>query len=751
MEGEETQEVEDNSSSATQLSQSSGVPSLPSGNRLTEISITTDISDSETESDDKCLYDSMKPLLFNKAGLPILVDLAQDTSERSLADADMFTWCGEQQDAEKSRLRSLASMGSKPVKFKPYVNEDRVGSDALPKVSNTTETLSDGLSLGDVKVTLQENGNLLSDRGFLNELLKSIDEKIAEDIPLESQNIHQTGPPTRDPGPDLNWNANLKLQVSKVGKEGPFLVPRYGSQERPDPRQKSCSSHKLAGSRAGHQGLDSKSKFIPTNDENKQHLNSTTEPPPLDGILSQFGLKLTSRDWQKIPEKHVKFDKVHFEVSSESGTDADMSRGKSEAVGREDGEQLHLMQSARILKELTNLRWTLNGWCSVEADPPVDHKSTLHFLQQLLSMLHTHHLQKKYAEEELMKSQSELKRLGKELYVLRGAQENREARLYEADSQLGQMQKDWLGVHMKLQDELQNHHMEVHELKQERDSLQEEIGLMKKDMTKMMATIKSHEQSKFTLEEIQGQLSASRKQAMEVVQENSRLNQHLTEKEKSLQELEMVKLPQAQKDLETVRKKLDDLEIALEQVVRDKAHIEGDLRLLQDQYKTLLERVVEEEDKKEQALKDKAKLERQVEDQAAKMKAMKQELHDYYQGRVEELVGQKSQSLQDQLNTLETNLKGSLEDQLDAQRKSHNHAVTNLQASHEEELKKVRASHMSQLTQLQQEVKALQAENQAMQTQRQGILSAVSSILGPNKEVRPRNKPARTTGKFPPA
>lgn len=350
MEGEETQEVEDNSSSATQLSQSSGVPSLPSGNRLTEISITTDISDSETESDDKCLYDSMKPLLFNKAGLPILVDLAQDTSERSLADADMFTWCGEQQDAEKSRLRSLASMGSKPVKFNPYVNEDRVGSDALPKVSNTTETLSDGLSLGDVKVTLQENGNLLSDRGFLNELLKSIDEKIAEDIPLESQNIHQTGPPTRDPGPDLNWNANLKLQVSKVGKEGPFLVPRYGSQERPDPRQKSCSSHKLAGSRAGHQGLDSKSKFIPTNDENKQHLNSTTEPPPLDGILSQFGLKLTSRDWQKIPEKHVKFDKVHFEVSSESGTDADMSRGKSEAVGREDGEQLHLMQSARILK-----------------------------------------------------------------------------------------------------------------------------------------------------------------------------------------------------------------------------------------------------------------------------------------------------------------------------------------------------------------------------------------------------------------
>ncbi|XP_037790519.1 uncharacterized protein YGR130C-like [Penaeus monodon] len=260
---------------------------------------------------------------------------------------------------------------------------------------------------------------------------------------------------------------------------------------------------------------------------------------------------------------------------------------------------------------------------------------------------------------------------------------------------------------------------------------------MKKDMTRMMGTIKIHEQSKYTLEEMQGQLSASRKQVIEVVQENSRLNQHLKEKEKSLQELEMVKLPQAQKEVETARKKVNDIETALEQVVREKAHLEDDLRLLQDQYKTLLERVVEEEDKKEQALKDKAKLERQVEDLAAKMTVRKQELHDYYQARVEELVGQKSQSLQDQLNTLETKLKGSLEDQLDAQRKSHNHAVTSLQASHEEELKKVRASHMSQLSQLQQEVKALQAENQALQTQRQGIITAVSSILGPNKENQP--------------
>lgn len=349
MEGEETQEVDDNSSSATQLSQSSGVPSLPSGNKLAEISITTDISDSETDGEDKCLYSSMKPLLFKKAGLPILVDLGHDTRERS--DADISAWCGEQQDAEKSRHRSLASVGTKPVKLKPNVNEDRVGSNAPPpKVSNTTENLSDGLSLDDVKVTLQENGNLLSDRGFLNELLKSIDEKIAEDIPMESQNLHQAVPPTRDPGPGLNWNAHLNLQAPKVGKEDPYLVPGYGSQERPDPRQKSRSSHRLTGSGEGHHGLDSKSKFTPTSDENEQHLSSATEPPPLDGILSQFGLKLTSRDWQKVPEKHVKFDKVHFEVSSESGSDTDMSRGRSETEGKEDGEQPHLMQSAKILK-----------------------------------------------------------------------------------------------------------------------------------------------------------------------------------------------------------------------------------------------------------------------------------------------------------------------------------------------------------------------------------------------------------------
>lgn len=65
-----------------------------------------------------------------------------------------------------------------------------------------------------------------------------------------------------------------------------------------------------------------------------------------------------------------------------------------------------------------------------------------------------------------MKSQSELKRVGKELYVLRVAQENREARLREADSQLGQIQNEWLGVHKKLQDELQNHRVEAHRLKQ---------------------------------------------------------------------------------------------------------------------------------------------------------------------------------------------------------------------------------------------------------------------------------------------
>lgn len=65
-----------------------------------------------------------------------------------------------------------------------------------------------------------------------------------------------------------------------------------------------------------------------------------------------------------------------------------------------------------------------------------------------------------------MKSQSELKRVGKELYVLRKVQENREARLHEADSQLELIQKEWLGVHEKLQEEVQNNRCEVHQLRQ---------------------------------------------------------------------------------------------------------------------------------------------------------------------------------------------------------------------------------------------------------------------------------------------
>ncbi|XP_042886078.1 uncharacterized protein LOC122262190 isoform X2 [Penaeus japonicus] len=700
MDGEETYEAEDNPSSAaqlTELSQSSGVPSLPSGNKLAEISITTDISDSETESDDKCLFTSMKPLLAKNTGLPTLVDLGPDASGRSLASTDISTRSGEFHGTEKSIFKPLASLGTKAVKLKLNENEGRVGRDVpLSKGSHATETFPDNLSLGDVKVTLQENGNLLSDRGFLNELLRSIDEKIAEDIPMESQNLHQTGPPTRDPGPSLNWNGNSNLPVPKVEKEDLFLGPGYRSQERPDQRQKSYSSQKLSGTGEGYQGSDSISKSVLTRDESEQHLYSGDEPPPLDGILSQFGLKLTTTQRERqIPEKHVKFDSVNLELSSMSDSDGNSGRDRSETSAREEtAEQPHMMKSAKILKELTNLRWTLSGWSSVETDPPTDHRSSLYFMQQLLNMLHTHQLQKKYAEEELLKSQSELKRVGKELYVLRKAQENREARLHEADSQLELIQKEWLGVHEKLQEEVQNNRCEVHQLRQERKALQEEVNLMKKDMTRMMGTIRVHEQSKVTL-------------------------------------------PEAQRELETARKKVNDLETALEQVVRDKAHLEDDLRLLRDQYKTLLERVVEEEDKKEQALKDKTKLERQAEDLAGKMATMKQELHDYYQARVEELVGQKSQSLQDQLNTLETNLKGSLEDQLDAQRKSHHHAVTSLQASHEEELKKIRASHVSQMTQLQQQIKALQAENQALQTQRQGIITAVSSILGPDKENQP--------------
>lgn len=66
-----------------------------------------------------------------------------------------------------------------------------------------------------------------------------------------------------------------------------------------------------------------------------------------------------------------------------------------------------------------------------------------------------------------------------------------------------------------------------------------------------------------------------------------------------------MKLPQVEQELTIYKNKAKGLEEARNKLYCTKAHMEDDLRMLREQHRVLLKKVVEEEEMKEKALKEK--------------------------------------------------------------------------------------------------------------------------------------------------
>ncbi|XP_042225024.1 uncharacterized protein LOC121868436 [Homarus americanus] len=230
MDEEEIHDGEDCLSSADQpldLSQSSEMMSLPSGFKLADISITSDITDSEIENEDTVLGSNIckgfkKDMLCNTQ-----VDTLAATGSVSVHFSTPTVPSGSVgllRNSDEGKLKFESSSNEQS-----HADELSTGTAIITSchINSTVSVASNGevpavtsLSLDDVKFALQENCDLLSDRHLLNELLKSIDEKLGEDSAADCTShidslrySKSLVPPNRDPGPSLGWKSSDSTNI----------------------------------------------------------------------------------------------------------------------------------------------------------------------------------------------------------------------------------------------------------------------------------------------------------------------------------------------------------------------------------------------------------------------------------------------------------------------------------------------------------------------------------------------------------
>lgn len=774
MDGEETYDGEDCVSAGhpLELSQSSGVMSLPSGNKLAEISITSDITDSEIENEDTVLGSHTYHGLKKNLQCNTEREKPDSAANAELCFSEFTTQCAvtnKRYNNGKSDTENGAVENIHTDKFLTNMTDSNSYADDANRKLVSDESYSTvplhkydevpvmpNLSLDDVRFALQENCNLLSDHHLLNDLLKSLDEKINQDSTIDSPSCifsaqkysHSFVPPNRDPGPSLGRKFRTNVDTLEIGAAlseasdlpltcDSFCVQNFNTSASDIPSQRLLTS---GGFSTGPQesvrprtdrGIQNgRNNFI----KDAEQMNNSLLVSSIPEKVAISNIQEESVD-EKSSERHVKFNQVPDEdLVSSNLSKVDKLTSQQQYCENHIESLPCSAQSHKILKQLSGLRWRLLGWEEVGTRPPTDNRSSLAFIHQLLNILQVHQVEKKHLEDELQTAKSMLRKVSDEAFIRQSLYEKREVRLMEADTHLSVIQKEWVGAQEIMQKEIMRLSARCNQLMEEKEFLKEKCNSMKKEMTKLKHTAKDYEKLKVTIKEIQDQCSASKKQAAEITHENLRLNHCLQEMQKSLQELEEVKLPQVQQELKIYKNKAKGLEEAHDKLFQTKALLEDDLRMLREQHKVLLEKVVEEEEMKEKLLKEKVLLEDHVKNLSAQVIATRTELHQHYQAQVEDLVGKKSQSLQEQLSKLELNMNKTLEEQLDAQRKSHHHACLNLQKGHEKKIREVESCHAMQILKLQHHLKMVEEENRRLQDQRQGIITAVSSILGIHHE-----------------
>nr|XP_045591927.1 uncharacterized protein LOC123753955 isoform X1 [Procambarus clarkii]XP_045591928.1 uncharacterized protein LOC123753955 isoform X1 [Procambarus clarkii] len=776
----ESHDGEDFLSTASQqldLSQSSGVMSLPSGNKLANISITSDITDSELENEETVLDSStqskMKTDLHftRERGTAVSTAAAASAPSRS-STPPRSTDIDDRKPNVKDTYRDYMHNDRVPVSTtdSSSLKANNANMQMMPGVSYSTVPVVEheepftvtSLSLDDVRFALQKNCNLLSDRHLLNDLLKSLDEEIGHDsAACTSSSIFASQkypkyfvPPNRDPGPSLGCKSSNKANVGIMTQNAatsdssyvqlthdPYYVQNYKSSSCYNPASSipgtSSSQGHLTNDNLRYIQQDSQRPQAGSNNEG-DHDNLEIIPHQVSNdVFSSHLFKFATTTpfieelgCDKNPERHVQFQHTPAEVNPSSISTTDKCvPSQLQTASLMESKKCDIKVNT-VLKQLSGLRWRLLGWEDVGASPPENGRSSLAFVHQLLNMLQVHQLEKKHLEDEVLTTKALLKKMSDEAHIRQSMYEKRETRLLEADKQLGIIQKEWVEAQEAIQMEMKQLTAQCSHLKEERDILKDKVIAMEGNIDKLTQTVRDYEKMKIALEETRDQCVASRKQTSEMAEENLILNQCLQEKQRYLEELEEVHLPQIQQELKRVESKANGFEEAHDKLKRINAHLEDDLHVLQEQHRILLKKVVDEEEMKEKALKENASLEEQMKDLSSQVAATRNELHHHYQAQLEEMMGKKSRTLQEQLNKLEINMKRNLEEQLDAQRKSHYHACLNLQKEHEKQIKEIKSSNATQLLELQQRLKMLEEENVKLKDQRQGIVTAVSSILG---------------------
>lgn len=787
MNGDETRDDDDISSVTghhLDLSQSSGIMSLPSGNKLADLSITTDITDSETENEETVLGSNNQSKMKNELHCPAHGDTPAVTAGASLqpsiltvlprSNESLGNFDNERSDAEKRNGNymqtdklpvstadsAILKVNNASLKLAPMASYSTV-----PVAENEEEPLTmNTLSLDDVKSALQKNCNLLSDRHLLNDLLKSLDDEIGNNSVITSNVLSSHTnptifvPPNRDPGPSLGWKSSnssnkgiLAQNVTESVSDSssvpltcdPFHMQTYKSSSLIDIPVLSMINSQiyLPNNGSSYEPQDPVRPRANTRIQNNHNnLEVISEETSYDGHLFSSNSFTKIADFveesvcDKNPEKHVNFQHLWVEEVNPSKVVKNDKPTSSQPEVRVKETSMCDTQAHKILKQLSGLRWRLMGWEEVGASPPTDSRSSLAFIHQLLNMLQVHQIEKKHLEEEVMTTKALLKKMSDEVYIRQSMYEKRETRLLEADNQLGVIQKEWIEAQEAVQTQMLKLTTQCNHLKQERESLKNKVASMEDDIEKLRQSVMDFEKMKITLEDTQDELTASRTKTAEIAEENSRLNHCFQEKQKCLHELEEVKLPKIQDELMIVKNKTIELEDAYDKLVRTNAHLEDDLRMLREQKRMLLQKMVEEEEMREKTLKENASLEEQVKDLSSQVTATRNELHHHYQTQLEDLMGKKSQNLQDQLNKLEMNMKKNLEEQLDVQRSSHNRVCLGLQKGYEKKVRELNSSHTMKMVELQQQLKILEEENGRLKAQHQSIVTAVSSILGVQPE-----------------
>ncbi|XP_050713239.1 uncharacterized protein LOC126996613 isoform X2 [Eriocheir sinensis] len=719
-----------------ELSLSSGIISLPSANKLADLSLASDLTDSEAENEPTIL--TSRPCGdFNDGAHEIFQrenrKIASDTLNSSMLSYSQKSVSSMEKPSitETSTYRRFREMPSRISKerytHEGIVSDEEPSRDFCPS-KNTTQGEAvpslPSLSLDAVRGTLQQHCNLLSDRHLLKDLLESLGEKIEQKPePGVSVQSPYSGRELKIDTHEKCMDNDLKGNSNALGVLDKQFPSQLSTMFSPKSHFSECTSN-TNFDQGSHVLNEAESLMKSQLDYNEAHAISGSSQEHVCTTMPNS--KPTGQEvLQKLPSygRHVK-----LQLPTSSAQDSPMNAEGDEYDGKKELCNTH--QSLKVLQKLAGLRWSLFGWADVRSSPPTDSSSSLAFLHHLLNSLQTLQLEKKHLKEELATASEELNLLSEECYIKRHLHEKREARLVEADRQLGELQQVWAATHEAGQQEMAKLRSHCHALIQENASLKKETEGLRMEVMELKATTRQHDLIKTRAEETQELLAASQKKVVEVLEENARVNLCLEENRKCLRVLEEVKIPELHRDLKDVQTRAGRLEDTNEVLSHGKAQVEDELHMLQEQYKILLGKIVEEQERTTKAEQQKLILEKELKGTSEKVEAMKTKLHLHYQAQVEELVAKKSATLQKQLKSLESNLEKNVEEKLQSLEESHQAACEKLKKRHENEIKNIKTSYESELEKLHAEVNGLKQENDHLQLQRQGVVSAVSSIFG---------------------